>query len=268
MPSKENTLPVLHLCPGIPPVEVLYCDDVLLALSKPAGLLCVPDRFKCERPNLMKLIQDGIKKPAGWATEMKLTYAANAHRLDFDTSGVFILARTRAALSNLVRQFREREMKKSYIALVQGRLPASPMEINEPILPDPRFPGRAMISRRGRPSVSRAETIQNFRGLSLVRVWPETGRLHQVRIHMKSVGCPLVCDREYSPAASPLKLSEFKRRYNEGFEGEKPLLARQALHAESIELKHPTTGELIRIEAPLPRDLAVTIKQLTKYAAA
>lgn len=267
MPDKENNLPEIHLGPGIPAVQVLHCDDAILALNKPAGLLTVPDRYKDERPNIMGLLHAAIKKPAGWAAAMHLSYVANAHRLDFDTSGVFIVARTRAALTNLVRQFRERKTTKCYLALVRGRLPQTPLVIDEPILPDPRWPGRAMISRRGRPSVTRVEAVQNFRDLSLVRAWPETGRLHQVRIHLKHVGCPIVCDRDYHGGPG-LLLSDYKRRYSEGFEGEKPLIARQALHAESLELDHPVTGARLRIEAPVPRDLAVTIKQLTKYASA
>lgn len=267
MPNNETTLPEIHLGPGIPAVQVLHRDDAILALNKPAGMLSVPDRYKDERPNVMRLLQDAVKKPAGWATAMKLSYVANAHRLDFDTSGVYVIARTRAALTSLVRQFRERKTTKCYLALVRGRLPQNPLVIDEPILPDPRFPGRAMISRRGRPSQTRVETVQIFRDLTLVRAWPETGRLHQVRIHLQHVGCPIVCDRDYH-GGTGLLLSDYKRRYSENFEGEKPLIARQALHAESIELDHPITGERLRIAAPLPRDLAVTIKQLTKYASA
>lgn len=267
MSKIENSRPVLHLAPGLDPVEILHIDGDLLVLNKPAGLLSVPDRWQKERYSLMKLLLAGIQKPAGWATEHQLEYVANAHRLDCDTSGVFVLARSRAALAALVRQFRERGMKKSYVALVRGRLPQSPLVINEPILPDPRRPGLAMIARRGRPSVSRAETIQNFREYALVRVWPETGRLHQVRLHLKAAGCPVVCDRDYFSGA-PLYLSEFKRRYSESGVGERPLLMRQALHAESIELLHPVTNEPLRVEAPLPRDLAVAVKQLTKYALA
>ena len=266
MSAKERTLPALHLGPGIPPVGILYIDADILVLDKPAGMLAVPARFQKERSSLMMLLHAGIAKPAGWATELKLDYVANAHRIDFDTSGVFVLARSRAALAKLVAQFRDRHIKKSYVALVHGCLPESPLVIDRPIMPNLRHPGRAMISPRGRPSVSRAETIQQFRSLAFVRVCPETGRLHQVRVHLKSVGCPIVCDSDYGNG-QPLLLSEFKRRYSAPAEGERPLLARQALHAESVELVHPSTGELLRIEAPLPRDMAVTLKQLGKYAA-
>lgn len=267
MSKTEKARPVLHLAPGLEPVEILHLDDDLLVLNKPAGLLSVPDRWQKERYSLMKLLLAGVQKPAGWATAHQLGYLANAHRLDCDTSGVFVIARSRAALANLVRQFRERGLKKSYVALVRGRLPQSPLVIDEPILPDPRRPGLAMISRRGRPSVSRAETIRVFREYALVRVWPETGRLHQVRIHLKAAGCPVACDRDYFSGA-PLYLSDFKRRYSAPALGERPLLLRQALHAESIEFLHPATNLPVRVEAPLPRDLAVAVKQLTKYALA
>lgn len=268
MTEKGNTLPVLHLGPGVPPVEVLYVDGDLLVLNKPAGLLSVPDRWDAARPNIMRLLHDGIRKPAGWATSLGLVYVANAHRIDFDTSGVFVLARSRSALAKLVRAFRDHDVKKSYVALVHGCLPESPLVIDKPIAPDPRKPGHSMISLRGRPSLSRAETITKFRGVSFVRVWPETGRQHQVRVHLAAVGCPIVADRGYAPSGAPLYLSEFKRRYSTGDAGEKALVARQALHAESIEFIHPSTSQPLRIEAPLPRDLAVAVKQLTKYALA
>jgi len=267
MTKDKGQVTELHLGPGIPAVGVLYCDGDLLVVNKPAGLLSVPDRWQKERPNLMQLLQAAIKKPSGWAVELKLDYVANAHRLDFDTSGVFVIARSRESLAKLVRQFRGRDVRKSYVALVQGRLPDSPLVIDEPILPDPRRRGLAMISRRGRPSVSRAETVETFRGLSLVRVWPETGRLHQVRIHLKAAGCPIIGDRDYG-SGEPLYLSDFKRKYSESHRGERPLLARMALHAESIELAHPGSGQPLRVEAPMPRDIAATIKQLGKYALA
>lgn len=240
-------------------------DDHLLIVDKPAGLLAVPDRWDASRPSLIKLIHAAIAKPAGWATACGLTYAANAHRLDHDTSGVYVLARTRPALTDLVRQFRYREVKKTYLALVRGALASSPLTIDSPIGPDTRRPGLAMISARGRPSLSVAETVESFRGLSLVRVRPETGRLHQVRLHLKAAGCPIVCDADYG-TNEPLYLSAFKKRYFESGAGERPLLARQALHAESVDLKHPATGERLRVEAPLPRDMAVAIKQLARHA--
>lgn len=265
MTTTQRDVTELHLGPGIPAVGVLHVDEDLLIVNKPAGLLAVPDRWQKERPSLMKLLHAAIRKPAGWALALKLDYVANAHRLDFDTSGVFVLARSRDALAKLVRLFRTREVKKSYLALVCGRPSASPLIIEEPILPDPRRPGLAMTSSRGRPSVSRIETIQEFRGHALVRVWPETGRLHQVRVHLKAAGCPLVCDRDYG-SGQPLYLSDFKRRYSESGQGERPLLARMALHAESIELLHPGRGGALRVEAPLPRDLAAAIKQLGRHA--
>lgn len=265
MSTLEQSPHVLHLGPGIPPIAVLYCDREILALDKPAGMLAVPDRWDADRPCLIKLVHAAIEKPARWAVAMGLTYAANAHRIDHDTSGVFVLARTRAALASLVRQFRDRTVKKTYIAIVRGALPSSPLTIDQPIAPDTRKPGLAIVTARGRPSLSRAETVDTFRGLSLVRVRPETGRLHQVRVHLKAAGCPILCDADYG-SPEPLLLSAFKKRYAESGAGERPLLARQALHAESIEVIHPTTGLPVRIESPLPRDMAVAVKQLGKYA--
>ena len=265
MSNPQPSDVVLHLGPGIPEVPVLHIDEDLLILDKPAGLLSVPDRWDREKPNLMRQLQAGIAKPSNWAKALGLAYVANAHRLDRDTSGVFVVARTRTALAAMVRQFRGRSLKKTYVALVVRQPESSPLTIDKAILPNPQRPGLAMISERGRPSVTVVEIIERFSRHTLVRARPETGRLHQVRLHLKAIGCPIACDGDYGSGA-PMYLSDFKRRYDPPRDGERPILARQALHAESIEFDHPRTGERLRVEAPLAKDMAVVAKHLGRYA--
>lgn len=265
MAPDHQTDVVLHLGPEIPAVSVLYIDDDLLIIDKPATILSVPDRWDREKPNLMKQLLAGIAKPSNWATKLGLGYVANAHRLDKDTSGVFVIARTRPALASLVRQFRGRSLKKTYVALTVRQPAESPMTIDRPIMPNPQRPGLSMISDRGRPSVTVVEIMERFSRHCLVRARPETGRLHQVRIHLKAIGCPIACDPDYGSGA-PVYLSEFKRHYDPPRDGERPILSRTALHAESIEFDHPRDGHRVRVEAPLPKDMAVAAKHLARYS--
>lgn len=234
-------------------VGVLAADDDILAVNKPSGLLSVRDRWDAERENLVDLLQ-----------ALSLGYLANAHRLDRETSGVFLLARNRAALSSLVRQFRERTSEKTYLALVNGTPAQSPMSIEEPIAPDPHKEGLSRTLRSGKPARTDIEVVEQFRHFSLVRARPLTGRLHQVRVHLKSIGCPIVADADYGDGR-PLLLSRIKRGYKSSAPVERPLLGRLALHAGTLSIAHPAAGARITLEAPLPDDLSLALKQLRKY---
>jgi 23S rRNA pseudouridine955/2504/2580 synthase/23S rRNA pseudouridine1911/1915/1917 synthase len=241
---------------GWPAVEILYEDHDLLAVNKPAGLLAVPDRFDKAKPDLMSLLQ--AARPA--------ESLANVHRLDFNTSGVFVVAKNREAFRNLVRQFRNRETRKTYVAIVRGRPAESPLTIDLPIGRHPKLPGRARIDHaRGSSARSVVSIREKFRGFTLFEVVIETGRMHQIRVHLQAFGCPLVGDTDYGGA--PLLLSQLKRRYKpKDDEPERPLLDRPALHAGQLTLLHPSTGKPFTITAPWPKDLTVAVKYLRKYA--
>jgi RluA family pseudouridine synthase len=216
-------------------------------VNKPAGLLAVPDRYDKAKPNLFTMLQ--AERPGQWL--------ANVHRLDFNTSGVFICAKSADAFREVARQFSERQTCKIYAALVQG-FPEE-QTIDLPIGERPDRPGRAKIDRRGDEARSIVRLRERFRGFTLVEVQIETGRMHQIRVHMQAVGCPLVGDVDYGGA--PLLLSQIKRNYKPK-ETEKPLLARPALHAESLTLREPART----FTAPCPKDLTVAVKYLRKYA--
>jgi RluA family pseudouridine synthase len=249
-----------------PAVEILHEDSDVLALNKPAGLLVVPDRWDKTRENLIGLLHAGIGAGRPWATERGLTYLANAHRLDAGTSGVFLLARNKPALVNLVRQFHDQHPAKVYTALVQGTLPKDTVEIDLPLAPSLTQPGLSVIDRgRGKPAHTRFSLLERFRGYALIKAEPTTGRLHQIRAHLKAMGCPLVADRDYG-SGRPLLLSLLKKGYKMKPEGERPLMDRPALHAERIELRHPATGAPLVIAAPWPKDLTIAVKYLRKFA--
>jgi RluA family pseudouridine synthase len=248
---------MIRLSRDWPAVEILHEDDAILAVNKPAGLLAVPDRFDKDKPDLISLLQ--AARPGEGL--------ANVHRLDFNTSGVFVVAKSQEAFRDLVRQFRDRETRKIYAALVRGTPDISPLTIDLPIGRHPKVPGLARIDHsRGSDARSLVNVRERFRGYALLEVVIETGRMHQIRVHLQAVGCPVVGDPDYG--GSPLLLSQIKSDYKaKGDEPERPLLDRPALHAEKLTLSRPTTGEKLTIEAPWPKDLTIALKQLRKYAA-
>ena len=239
-----------------PAVEILYEDQDILALNKPAGLLAVPDRFDKTRPDLMSLLQ--AARPA--------EAPANVHRLDFNTSGVFVVARNGETFRELVRQFRDRTTRKTYVAIVRGQPAESPLTIDLPIGRHPRIPGLARIDHvRGSQARSIVSIREKFGGYSLVEVVIETGRMHQIRVHLQAIGCPLVGDADYG--GEPLLLSQLKRGYKpKDDEPERPLLDRPALHAEQLTLTHPAAGKPLTMTAPWPKDLTVAFKYLRRFA--
>lgn len=175
---------------------VLLETDALLAVEKPAGLLSVPDRWDKAQENLMGLLQ----------TERPDQYLANVHRLDRDTTGVFLVAKTRDALRDLVRQFRERQTRQLYVALVAGAFSHGDRElvIDLPIGAHSRLPGHSRIDHKhGQPARSTVRTLEHFSGYTLLEVETESVRLHQVRVHLQAIGHPLMGDVAYG--GSPLR---------------------------------------------------------------
>ena len=247
-------------------IPVLHEDDQLFALSKPAGLLTSPDRYDPERPNLMRLLHDGIAAGAGWAKERNLIYLANAHRLDFETSGVLLLAKTKPALVALANEFGSNKPLKTYVALTRG-MPAQPeFTVDARIGPQTRQLGLMRIdTQNGKKSVTDFKVLEQFRGFTLLHCHPLTGRTHQIRVHLRSVGLHIVGDEAYM--GKPLFLSQIKSSYQPKFkEPERPLMGRVALHAERLEIIHPATGQPVVINAGWPKDLRVTVKYLRQFS--
>jgi RluA family pseudouridine synthase len=249
-------------------IPVLFEDDSLLALDKPAGLLTSPDRYDPLRPNLMKLLHAGIAAQKPWARERNLSYLSNAHRLDFETSGVILLAKTKPVLIALADLFGSEKPAKKYVALVSGAPPSEPFEVDAPLGPHPLKLGLMRVDHKnGKRSKTRFQVLENFpgHGYALLSCEPLTGRTHQIRVHAAHAGLKIVGDTLYG--GKPLWLSRLKPDYRlkPGHE-ERPLLARVALHAEELQLVHPITGQTITITAPWPKDFNVALKYLRKFA--
>jgi RluA family pseudouridine synthase len=247
-------------------IPVLFEDGDLLALDKPASLLTSPDRYDADRPNLMKLLHAGIEQQKPWAKERNLNYLANAHRLDFETSGVILLAKNKPALVALANLFGSEKPLKKYVALAWGNPPAKNFEVDAKLAPHPIRLGQMRVDPKGgKKSKTEFEVLEQFSDWCLLRCTPLTGRTHQIRIHLKHAGFPIVGDELYS--GKQLWLSRLKKdfRLKPGRE-ERPLMSRVALHAEELTVPHPVTNEPVTIKSEWPKDIRVAVKYLRQYA--
>lgn len=238
------------------PIPVLLSDEAVLAVDKPSGMLSIPDRWDPDAPDALASLK------RDWGRLFVV------HRLDKDTSGVLLFARTEEAHRALSAAFESRSVSKVYRALVRG-LPSWEEERCElPLRPDGDRLHRTIVdAHKGKPSATAFTVLARYgSGLSavaLVEARPETGRTHQVRVHLAALGFPCLCDPLYGDG-EPLLLSKIKRRWKGDPFEERPLLARSALHAFSAEFAHPTTGAATRLEAALPKDIRATVSQLER----
>jgi RluA family pseudouridine synthase len=248
-------------------IPVLFEDGDLLALDKPAGLLTSPDRYDPQRPNLMKLLHAGIEQGKPWAARRGLSYLMNAHRLDFETSGVILLAKNKPSLIALANLFGTEKTGKTYVALVHGNPVKPSFEINASLAPHPVKIGLMRVDEKsGKNARTQFDLLEKFRDCALMQCRPFTGRTHQIRVHLRQAGLPIIGDTLYG--GSQLLLSRLKSDYRlKPNQTERPLIARVALHAAELKLVHPVTNSEIAITAPWPKDLTVAVKYLRRYAA-
>lgn len=234
---------------------ILYQDDDIAVINKPAGLLSVPDRYDPEVPSLSHLLSkrmDGVALPV--------------HRLDRPTSGVVIFAKNTEAQRSLSMQFEERTVEKIYQAIVDGR-PSDPTGlIDQPLAPHPSKLGKMIISNKGKKSQTKYVVTDFFGSYSLVELELLTGRTHQIRVHLAYLGHPLMVDPFYGNRKEFMLSSLKRRKYNlKKGETERPLLSRVPLHAGRLSINHPTTGERMTFEAEMPKDMRATVAQLRKF---
>lgn len=250
-PSEEDRRETARL---VKAVEVVYEDDDLIAFNKPTGLLIAPDRWDRDRLNLMRVIHER------WSPEY-----FNAHRLDRDTSGLVLCAKTRATLTALCRLFEKGAIVKRYRALVRGAPPERAGLVRARVVPDRFHPGRMCVGRPGKRAETRYEVVKAWRGFTMLRCEPLTGRTHQIRVHLAHVGCPILGDAFYGDGRG-LMLSEIKRRYRHGADAERPLIGHLALHAESLTFEHPADGRAMEITTPPPRAFDLAVRYLDRFA--
>lgn len=234
-------------------LEILYEDDDFVIINKPAGMLSVPDRFNQEIPNLYNILK------------LKYGNIFIVHRLDADTSGVIVFAKNQAAHRDLSIKFEKRDVKKNYVAIVNGKIEKQDNSINLPVAERKGKPGTMKIYRyAGKKAITNYKVLESFKRFTLVEVELLTGRMHQIRVHFQAIGHPLAVDPVYG-GREALFLSEIKSRYQKKEdEEEKPLIRRLTLHAKSIEFKHYRTNKIIRVEAQIPKDFKALLNQLRK----
>ncbi|MEX0795814.1 MAG: RluA family pseudouridine synthase [Acidimicrobiia bacterium] len=233
--------PVAMLAEAID-LKVLYEDDALVVIDKPAGLVVHPGTGQMTGTLAAGLLHrypelEGVGAEERWGL---------VHRLDKDTSGAILVGRTQEAFESLTAQLRAREIRREYLALVEGVLKPPTGTIEAPIGRDPQTPTRRAVARDGKPARThyRVETNYPERDLALVRVTLETGRTHQIRVHFAAIGHPVAGDPTY------------------GSRREAGLTPRIFLHAGELSFAHPVTGETVVVASPLPADLSAVLSSL------
>lgn len=231
--------------------EVIFENDSFIALNKPAGLLSIPDREQSE-PSLKDILISKYKS------------IFTVHRLDKDTSGIILFAKNEVAHKYFSQLFEERKIEKYYMGLVQGIPAQKKGTIDAPISEHSLQKGLMVVHRRGKPSITDYEVIEEHKAFSLVQFQLHTGRTHQIRVHCKNIGHPLACDELYGDG-KPILLSSIKRKYklSKHDEEERPMLNRLALHSYRLKFTD-ADGKIIDLVAELPKDIKALLQQLKK----
>jgi RluA family pseudouridine synthase len=255
--------PVTHEFWEIP---ILFEDEHVVALDKPAGLLTSPDRLTPQRPSLLALLRAAIEAGKPWARERGLTYLANTQRMDVEASGVLLLAKNKPALIALADQFSSEKPARKYVVLVQGVPGDEPLVVDAKIARHPANAGLMMIdTRQGKKTKTEFAVLEKFSRWALVRATPCQERPQQIPLHLSFAGFPLVGDEIHG--GKKLWLSRIKRVYRlkPGHE-ERPLISSPVVHADELTCLHPVTQQPLSIKCEWPKELRVALKYLRQYA--
>ena len=251
LPELADDAPV----PEDIPIPVVYEDDTFVVVNKPPGMVTHPAKgnWSGTLVNALQFHFDTLSTVAGE------NRPGIVHRLDRDTSGLLIVAKDDKAHRLIAAQFEGRTIRKEYLAIVKGEPSRDSDYIEKPIGPHPTDREKMAIrlpEDGGKEAVTFYEVMERLRGYALVRCMPKTGRTHQIRIHMAHIGHPIVADKMYS-GRSRLTIGDLFG--HDHAEADRPLVERQALHAHRLEFDHPGTGQRLKLEAPIPADIAETI---------
>jgi 23S rRNA pseudouridine1911/1915/1917 synthase len=281
----------------------LYEDDAILVISKPAEIPVHRGQGGFTRRDTLEDVLERAYPPPPNAERWQQSYYF-VHRLDMETSGCLLIAKSDETRDALIKDFSERKIHKEYLALVYGEVEWKKLVVKNPItyvkadddgvFPDEPVSGAARLrkpfarfkraksknitrgmkkgialdadSTEGKACETRFDVVARFKGYTLVRAIPKTGRTHQIRVHLKCAGYPLAYDPLYG-RDTPLRFREFDLRSSETEQGDEIVLNRLPLHAWKLRFTHPTSGEEVGFEANLPRDLKEFIRLLKKYRA-
>ena len=231
------------------PLDIVYEDDTLVVVNKPPGLVVHP-AAGTPSGTLANALAYHFQKLPGTNVRPGIV-----HRLDRDTSGLLVVAKTEAALENLSDQFRDRTVYKSYVALVHGRVLSNTGKIDQPLARDRANRTRMAVVRGGRNALTLYRVRRAFDRFTLLDVELKTGRTHQIRVHLAWIKHPVVADETYGGGRdNTIKDPRLRARIR--------ALNRHFLHAEKLGFKHPKTGEFVKFESPLPPELEDLLTQI------
>jgi len=250
-------LPASQISPEDIPLDIIYEDDDVVIINKPAGIIVHPARGNTHG-TIANALAFRFEKLSAGLGELR---PGIVHRLDKNTTGVMIVTKNNVAQWKIAKQFHDRHVEKSYLAIVHGTPDLTRDRVNAPLGVHPKTREKYSIrSETGKEAVTFYEVLETFRGFSLLKLSPRTGRTHQIRVHLSYIKHPIVADDMYGgKLVYPWQLKD------EDTAPEEPVISRCALHAWSIAFKHPTTGKTVNFEAPLPNDMANFLDMLRKY---
>jgi 23S rRNA pseudouridine1911/1915/1917 synthase len=257
LPEPNHPAPVAEDIP----LDTLFEDEYLAIINKPADMVVHP-----AKGHWSGTLVNALRFRFAKLSEANGEYRAGiVHRLDRDTSGVILIAKDEFAHRELSQQFERRTVFKEYVAITQGVLDRDSDYIESRIAHHPHDRVKMMVTEDeedGKEACSYYESIERFEGFSFCRIQPRTGRTHQIRVHLASVGCPVLADKVYS-GRDQLRLSDLTAIGVE--EEDEVLMPRQALHAHRLRLTHPRTRQVIEAVAPLPPEFVRTLEALRKH---
>ncbi len=257
--------PTNEITPEPIPLDVLYEDDDLIVINKQADLIVHP-----ARGNRGGTLVNGLVHYSDSLSKVNGQFRPGiVHRLDRNTTGIIVVAKTDTAHWRMAHQFEHRQVQKTYMAIIHGTLELDADVIDIPLGRHPRVREKyAVRLEDGKPAMTTYHLVEQFRGYALVKLHPKTGRTHQLRVHMSAIKHPIACDTMYGGKIMTLEQlleSSPNPEINDngfGIQKTDPVMVRQALHAAEITFHHPTSGEKVTFSAPLTKDMAMLLDLL------
>ena len=242
--TLEEEIPEeIELKPQEMPLDIIYEDDDMLVINKEKGIVVHPGNGNPDGTLANAVMAKCKGSLSGIGGKIR---PGIVHRIDKDTSGLIIVAKNDTAHINLSKQIQDRKVKKTYITLVRGVIKENEATINMPIGRSSKDRKKMAVTKNGKEAITHFKVLKRYNGFTLLEVKIETGRTHQIRVHLSEIGYPIVGDEVYSNGKNPF-----------GVKG-------QMLHAEKLEIKHPITGKELTFEAPVPNYFEDIINQLEK----
>lgn len=233
-------------------IPIIFEDEYLVIANKPSGIASIPERNGSRENSFVGMLESQIGQ------------LFVVHRIDKQTSGILCFAKTEDVHKALSLIFENREVEKEYFAVVKGNVLEPHGIINEPLAENPARPGTMKVYAKGKEAISEYWVNENFKHAAWLRVKIYTGRMHQIRVHLKSIGHPLLVDEIYTGTKN-FHISSVMKNFKQNLEEEtRPTIARTTLHAAKLGFIHPITKQSISVEAPLPKDFEVLLKLLRK----